>query len=183
MKFSWFHLMPWPHLPEDFREKYRSVWVDVPSDLYDPVAGHFLYHFYNRCLHVPGAFAAPPGYTTLETMKRGIRSQLDEVSAAAAKDLTWKDIVDRGYVIAGSAETVTDRLREVATELNVGHQMVLCQFGSMPREVAYENTERFAADVIPKLRDLHSGWEDRWWPNQTLDPLAVPGAVEQTERR
>ena len=34
MKFHWFHLMPYPDLPEDFREKYRSVWVDVPSHLY-----------------------------------------------------------------------------------------------------------------------------------------------------
>ena len=22
MRFIWFNLMPWPHLPEDFREKY-----------------------------------------------------------------------------------------------------------------------------------------------------------------
>ena len=29
MKFTWFHLMPWPHLPDDFREKHRSVWVDI----------------------------------------------------------------------------------------------------------------------------------------------------------
>ena len=29
MKFTWFNLMPWPHLPEDFREKHRSVWVDI----------------------------------------------------------------------------------------------------------------------------------------------------------
>ena len=31
MRFIWFNLMPWPYLPEDFREKYRSVWVDIPS--------------------------------------------------------------------------------------------------------------------------------------------------------
>ena len=30
MRFIWFNLMPWPYLPEDFREKYRSVWVDIP---------------------------------------------------------------------------------------------------------------------------------------------------------
>ena len=39
MKFTWFHLMPWPHLPDDFREKHRSVWVDLPSRMYDPEAG------------------------------------------------------------------------------------------------------------------------------------------------
>ena len=46
MKFTWFNLMPWPHLPDDFREKHRSVWVDIPSSLYDPVKGHELYNVY-----------------------------------------------------------------------------------------------------------------------------------------
>ena len=36
MRFTWFNLMPWPHLPDDFREKNRSVWVDIPNTLYDP---------------------------------------------------------------------------------------------------------------------------------------------------
>jgi alkanesulfonate monooxygenase SsuD/methylene tetrahydromethanopterin reductase-like flavin-dependent oxidoreductase (luciferase family) len=38
--------MPYPDLPEDFREKYRSVWVDVPSHLFDPVRGHEVYNEY-----------------------------------------------------------------------------------------------------------------------------------------
>ena len=46
MKFHWFHLMPYPDLPEDFAEKYRSVWVDVPPQLYDPVRGHEVYNDY-----------------------------------------------------------------------------------------------------------------------------------------
>ncbi|HEY7416062.1 MAG TPA: LLM class flavin-dependent oxidoreductase, partial [Ktedonobacteraceae bacterium] len=44
MKLSWFHLMPYRFLPEDFKEKYRSVWVDVPSELYDAEKTHGLYH-------------------------------------------------------------------------------------------------------------------------------------------
>ena len=46
MKFHWFHLMPYPDLPEDFREKYHSVWVDVPSHLFDPQRGHEVYNDY-----------------------------------------------------------------------------------------------------------------------------------------
>jgi hypothetical protein len=42
MKLSWFHLMPYRFLPEDFKEKYRSVWVDVPSELYDAEKTHDL---------------------------------------------------------------------------------------------------------------------------------------------
>jgi alkanesulfonate monooxygenase SsuD/methylene tetrahydromethanopterin reductase-like flavin-dependent oxidoreductase (luciferase family) len=46
VKFVWFNLMPWPYLPDDFRENHRSVWVDIDSDLYDPAKGHALYHEY-----------------------------------------------------------------------------------------------------------------------------------------
>jgi alkanesulfonate monooxygenase SsuD/methylene tetrahydromethanopterin reductase-like flavin-dependent oxidoreductase (luciferase family) len=46
VKFTWFHLMPWPYLPDDFRQKNRSVWVDIPNTLYDPVRGNAVYHEY-----------------------------------------------------------------------------------------------------------------------------------------
>lgn len=46
MRFHWFHLMPYPYLPDDFKDKYCSVWVDVPSSLFDPEKGHWLYHQY-----------------------------------------------------------------------------------------------------------------------------------------
>jgi hypothetical protein len=36
MKIGWFHLMPYRFLPEDFEQRYRSVWVDPPHHLYDP---------------------------------------------------------------------------------------------------------------------------------------------------
>ena len=44
MKVHFFHLMPYRFLPDDFREKNHSVWVDVPSHLFDPVKGHQLYN-------------------------------------------------------------------------------------------------------------------------------------------
>ena len=36
MKLLWFHLMPYTELPDDFREKNPSVWVDIDSSLFDP---------------------------------------------------------------------------------------------------------------------------------------------------
>jgi alkanesulfonate monooxygenase SsuD/methylene tetrahydromethanopterin reductase-like flavin-dependent oxidoreductase (luciferase family) len=139
-------------------------------------AEHALY-FYNRCLHVFRGFANPPGYASLETVKRGIESQVAAASTMNVSALTWKDIVDRGYVVAGSAETVTDRLNDMADRMRVGHLMLLLQFGNMPRGKVFENTDRFAAEVMPKLRDRFSEFDDRWWPTQTLDPLATPAVV------
>ena len=35
MKLLWFHLMPYPELPEDFNRTHRSVWVDIDPGLFD----------------------------------------------------------------------------------------------------------------------------------------------------
>ena len=39
MKLLWFHLAPYPELPDDFRDRHRSVWVDIDSGLFDPGVG------------------------------------------------------------------------------------------------------------------------------------------------
>ncbi len=44
MKFMWFHLMPYTELPDDFREKHPSVWVDIHSSLFDPRRAHHMYN-------------------------------------------------------------------------------------------------------------------------------------------
>ena len=46
VKFTWFNLMPWPYLPDDFREKNRSIWVDIDQRLFDPVKSHAVYNTY-----------------------------------------------------------------------------------------------------------------------------------------
>ena len=58
MKFTWFHLMPYRYLPEDFKQKYHSVWVDIPRDLYDPKVGHRLYNDYLDQLELPITWAS-----------------------------------------------------------------------------------------------------------------------------
>ncbi len=50
MKYYFFHLMSWPHLPADFDQKYDSAWIWAPNSLYDPVQGHELYCEYINTL-------------------------------------------------------------------------------------------------------------------------------------
>ena len=44
MKHLWFHLMPYTELPDDFRERNPSVWVDIHSRLFDPERAHYMYN-------------------------------------------------------------------------------------------------------------------------------------------
>ncbi len=97
-------------------------------------------YFYGRCLHTDPRWATPPGYVTEATQRAGLQSQVGRaaslVARAQARDATrMEDIVDRGYVIIGSPDEVVEQLTEVATELNVGHLMLLLQFGNMGKEL------------------------------------------------
>ena len=44
MKFEFFQLTPYRDLPTDFPERYTSVWVDIPSELFAPAKGHVMFN-------------------------------------------------------------------------------------------------------------------------------------------
>jgi alkanesulfonate monooxygenase SsuD/methylene tetrahydromethanopterin reductase-like flavin-dependent oxidoreductase (luciferase family) len=136
--------------------------------LYGPAACYF----YNRALRVGPGFTNPPGYSTLATLRKGIGSQV--VDTTALPELTWKDIVNQGFVVTGTPDSVAQQLNEMADVMRVGHLMMLFHFGNLPDATVRYNTERFAREVAPKLRHRFSEWEDRWWPK---DPAAAGTAA------
>jgi alkanesulfonate monooxygenase SsuD/methylene tetrahydromethanopterin reductase-like flavin-dependent oxidoreductase (luciferase family) len=125
-------------------------------------------YFYDKCLHVWGGFADAPGYRTLRTLQAGFGAQVGMTATQARKGLTWKDLVDGGYVIAGSPQQVIEKMSNVIEGLRIGQLMLLMQIGSMPPELVRKNTELFAREVMPHLRGFWSTYEDRWMPK----PLA-----------
>jgi alkanesulfonate monooxygenase SsuD/methylene tetrahydromethanopterin reductase-like flavin-dependent oxidoreductase (luciferase family) len=140
-------------------------------------------YFYGRCLHVDSKWATPPGYTTEATQRAGLQSQVAKAAGAdnplgkgaqerfagTAKDMSG--IVERGYVLIGSPDEVAEQLREVAKSLNVGHFMLLLQYGNMSKQLTQYNTKLFAEKVMPQLRGMFQEWEDKWWPQPMDDAL------------
>ena len=132
-------------------------------------------YFYGRCLHVDARFAGPPGYTSEATLRVGAISQVAQAASRLQMLAREMDaIVDKGYVIIGSPDEVADRLRQVAKDLNVGHLMLLLQFGNMSKDLAGYNTKLFAEKVMPQLTDVFSEWEDRWWPQPMARDARAP---------
>jgi len=124
-------------------------------------------YFYGRCLHVDPRFANAPGYTSEATQRAGVVGQVAQVARMRRFDTLAREmdaIVEKGYVIIGSPDEVAAQPKEVATNLNVGHLMLLMQFGNMGKDLAKYNTRLFAEKVMPQLTDIFSEWEDRWWP-------------------
>ena len=132
------------------------------AELEDKYAPHAEY-FFNKMLHIYPGWGDAPGYRTLDTIKAGLLAQTGRFGEIPPRT-TWQDLLTNGNVVAGTADQVVEQLEFVAKDLNVGHLMLLNQIGSMPHDLAMENIRRTAQDVVPKLRHIHSEWEDRWWP-------------------
>jgi alkanesulfonate monooxygenase SsuD/methylene tetrahydromethanopterin reductase-like flavin-dependent oxidoreductase (luciferase family) len=128
-------------------------------------------YFFNRSLHVHPRWFQAPGYTSIESTIKGMRDSMKAAVEQRPPDLSWKDIVEKRYVVAGSPDTVVQQLEELADSLNVAHLVVQQHLGNMSRETTLYNARMFAEKVMPRLRAKFSDWEDRWFPN---DPLPNP---------
>jgi alkanesulfonate monooxygenase SsuD/methylene tetrahydromethanopterin reductase-like flavin-dependent oxidoreductase (luciferase family) len=121
-------------------------------------------YFYNRCLHVYPGFADAPGYRTIKTIQTGALSQYAPPTGGYTQ-LTWKELTEQGHVIAGSPETVRQRMEELIKTLHVGNIFCLMHVGNMPADKCMYSTKLFAERVMPKLRHLFPEYadDDRFW--------------------
>jgi alkanesulfonate monooxygenase SsuD/methylene tetrahydromethanopterin reductase-like flavin-dependent oxidoreductase (luciferase family) len=134
-------------------------------------------YFYNRCLHVYPGFADAPGYRTIKTIQTGALSQYAPPRGGYT-ELTWKDLTEQGHVIAGSPETVRQRMEELIKGLNVGNIFCLMHVGNMPADKCMYSTKLFAEKVMPKLRHMFPDWADdnRFWTTP-LDKRVAAGRL------
>jgi len=141
-------------------------------------------YFYNRCLHIYGGFADAPGYRTIKTIQADVVNALSEDMQNLFPSLSWKELVDGGYVIAGSPATVRDRMKELIKGLHVGHIFCLIHVGNMPDWKTRYSTKLFAEKVMPGLRDMWPEWKDdnRWWCKPMEDRLQPETTVEQARQ-
>ena len=141
---------------------------------------HVLY-FFRKCLHIPTYFQEAPGYRTRRSTDFAIKSiSAPEIVEIALQEKNWKSLIDNGFIIAGSPETVTERLIEACRDLRVGNLIALLQIGSMPHGLTKHNLTMFAEHVMPKIKNLWTdeGWKHRWWPqgarqDDGLEPASV----------
>jgi alkanesulfonate monooxygenase SsuD/methylene tetrahydromethanopterin reductase-like flavin-dependent oxidoreductase (luciferase family) len=140
-------------------------------------------YFYNRCLHVYPGFADAPGYRTIKTIQSGALSQHPPQRGGFA-NLTWKNVTEGGHVIAGSPETVRQRMEDLIKRLHVGNIFCLMQVGNMPADKCMYSTKLFADKVMPKLRNMFPEYADdsRFWC-KPLEKRLPPGSLPPTPTR
>ncbi|HSF22808.1 MAG TPA: LLM class flavin-dependent oxidoreductase [Blastocatellia bacterium] len=121
-------------------------------------------YFFNKSLHLYPGMMGPPGYMTEASIRAGVVAQAGNTSLNMGGNKSWKELVDGGYIIAGSPATVRQQVDELARSLRCGHLGVALHIGSAPMELTNRSTYLFANEVIPHVRSIWNEWEDHWWP-------------------
>ena len=151
-----------------FRVAYLQVVAVGASDAdaerrYGP---HLEYFFRKGLGCIPPNWLALPGNIDIRGLEAVVRDPSDFGLYLRMREATYRDLVDSQCAIVGGADTVAQQLEGIVRRHRIGNLIVMLQFGSMPLELAKENIERFAREVMPRLRPI---WEDegfthRWWP-------------------
>jgi len=127
VKISWFHLMPYTDLPDDFTEKHESVWVDIDPELFDSERMHHIYNdfmdemefaaelgFDGVCVnehHANGYGLMPSPNLVAATMARRTRDAalivmgnslaLYNPPTRVAEEFAMLDVISGGRLVAG----------------------------------------------------------------------------------
>lgn len=134
-------------------------------------------YFFNRCLHLYPGMTSPPGYLTEKSIRAGVTAQAGNTSMNLGTNKSWKELVDGGYIVAGSAATVRQQLEELGLSLRCGHLQLGLHIGSSPLDLTNRSTYLFATEVAPHLRPIWGEYEDHWWPKALSEnERAAPGS-------
>lgn len=147
---------------------YRAAYAvfvavaDTDAEAERLYAPHIEYHFSSGIGHLPLYRLAMPGGIPPE----GLKQLMASAPPPPAGPPRYRDLVERGAVVAGSAATVRERLELLARTFRVGNLSIFQQLGSTPHELTKHNIELFCREVAPHLRPVWSEYDgdNRWWP-------------------
>jgi len=105
---------------------------------------------FNQYLATPWEMLLPPGYTSIDSMKRTMR--LRKALGSHGKKQTIEELAASGTVVVGSPRTVRERIERMRERTGLDIVIALLQFGVMPDHLARRNMEMFAAEVMPHFR-------------------------------
>ena len=121
---------------------------DTDKSARDEAKAHFE-AFRNVFVKMPLEMLLPPGYTSRESLKNVMKAK-----AQMFGDVSIDQAIELGLFVCGSGATVRAAFEKYWSDMRFGNLLVMCQFGTLPGELARANMERFARDVMPALKKL-----------------------------
>jgi alkanesulfonate monooxygenase SsuD/methylene tetrahydromethanopterin reductase-like flavin-dependent oxidoreductase (luciferase family) len=142
-------------------------------------ARHVEYFFRNAIGAMPLHRLLLPGGVDPRGVEALLTDPGDTGVYATMRTATYRELVDAGCVIAGSPDSVTEQLVDIARDFGFGNLHAMLQFGSLPTDLTKANIDLFAAEVLPRLRGV---WQDEghahhWWPRRLGGEPTPAGAT------
>lgn len=157
-------LTPYPKTEELFgayREAYREAWQKDPSsdqfgylalcytaetdEQADREGQELLWYLRTR---PADWFRNPPGFSPVAAMVKMAEAK-EQVRAA-----DWESLKKFGVVIAGSPDTVYEKVKYLHDRCGVGHLMMMNQAGFLSHERTMRSIELFSKEVLPRIRTI-----------------------------
>lgn len=107
-------------------------------------------YLFNHAFKMPSHVFFPTGYLTMQSMARVLASK----AGIGTADLAYEYLIEKEYIMVGSASTVREKFAEYQKEFGFGNLLPMMHFGNLSHENALKNIELFAKEVIPYLRPL-----------------------------
>ncbi len=108
-----------------------------------------LHYFLNHLLQHVTAMPWPPGMFASHTQLSFLRHQRHVMH----NQLGWSELVNDGYIIAGSPGTVRNRINHYRKELGAGVLFGIMQLGSLPHMLTRKSMALMAREVLPFIRN------------------------------
>jgi alkanesulfonate monooxygenase SsuD/methylene tetrahydromethanopterin reductase-like flavin-dependent oxidoreductase (luciferase family) len=133
--------------------------------------------FFRNSLKIPGWMMMPPGYNTAASMQRTLEGKA-KAGAKGFGELSYEDLVDGGYVIVGSPQTVIEKYEKMIEDYGIGMVMSAGgHLGSMPNWMVMKNMQIMAEEVFPHFRDPHG--QPTWALQESIIPSTFSGHAAQ----
>ena len=104
--------------------------------------------YMNEFLTRNPAMMSPPGYSSVESIKR-VRA----IKAVRGGRQSAEEIIEKGMVIVGSPNTVREKLAACQDRARFNISLTKTQFGTMPHALVTENQIALAEEILPFFRD------------------------------
>ncbi len=104
---------------------------------------------FNKAMKLRQEFNFPPGYIS----ERSFAGLLKSGALQRNRGASFKELVDSGVVIAGSVDTVIEKLAYYTDELHAGMMVSGCHVGELPDELVIKQQELMAKEVMPHFRE------------------------------
>lgn len=108
---------------------------------------------FNTGLKIPDPIFFPPGYMSTKSFRNFVGA-LQKGKVKPQHQLSYDELVDDGYIIVGSPQTVIDKLGHYCDNVGAGGMIMAgCSYGPMPNWMVMKNMQMFSEEIMPVFRE------------------------------